>query len=72
MKFIQFIGNAGHRRWQWLLWANGTDVDGQERDKNSNKPRPAEWFVDVGADEYSDAPITNRPLIPDDVGPDSR
>ncbi|MBT4482736.1 MAG: hypothetical protein HOC71_03555 [Candidatus Latescibacteria bacterium] len=65
------VNSTGHRRWQHLLWENRKDMDGQERDINSELPRPAEWFVDVGADEYSDAPIINRPLTPGDVGPNS-
>ena len=38
-----------------------TDMDGQPRD-SLNK--------DIGADEFSAAPITIRPLTPEDVGPD--
>jgi len=37
-----------------------TDMDGQSRGV----------MKDIGADEYSDDPITSRPLKPDDVGPD--
>jgi hypothetical protein len=35
------------------------DIDGQNRT----------GIIDIGADEYSVAPITNWPLTPDDVGP---
>mgnify|MGYP006083899333 CR=1 FL=1 len=37
------------------------DLDGQVRDDGA---------LDVGADEYSTSAVTNRPLYPDDVGPD--
>jgi hypothetical protein len=37
------------------------DIDGQTR----------KYAFDTGADQYSDAPKTNRPLTPADVGPDA-
>jgi len=50
------------------------DIDGQPRDLEVKKTDPqvqSEFKFDVGADEYSDAPVTNRPLTAQDVGPET-
>ncbi len=50
------------------------DMDGQPRDLEVKKTDPqvqSEFKFDVGADEYSDAPVTNRPLSVNDVGPEA-
>ncbi|MFC1608315.1 polysaccharide lyase 6 family protein [Candidatus Latescibacterota bacterium] len=51
------------------------DIDGQPRDLAVKVTEPqvqSEFKFDAGADEYSDAPVKNRPLTGDDVGPASR
>ena len=50
------------------------DIDGQKRDMEVKVTVPqvqSEFKFDIGADEYSDVPMTNRPLTPADVGPDA-
>ena len=50
------------------------DINGQKRDMEVKVTVPqvqSEFKFDIGADEYSDASITNRPLTPADVGPDA-
>lgn len=49
-------------------------IDGQKRDMQVKVTTPqvmSEFRFDIGADEYSDAPITNCPLTSVDVGPDA-
>ncbi|MBN1290253.1 MAG: polysaccharide lyase 6 family protein [Candidatus Latescibacteria bacterium] len=48
------------------------DIDGQPRDLEVKVTEPqeqSEFKFDVGADEFSDAALTNRPLTNKDVGP---
>ncbi len=50
------------------------DIDGQPRDLNVKITDPqiqSEFKFDIGADEYSDAPVATRPLTAEDVGPDA-
>jgi len=50
------------------------DIDGQPRDlvvKVTDPQVQSEFRFDIGADEFSDAPVKNRPLTPADVGVDA-
>lgn len=52
----------------------GVDIYGQPRDMEVKATTPqvqSEFKFDVGADEYSDAPIKHRPFTAGNVGPDA-
>ncbi len=69
------IDNA--RGWYWAAQhvpGYDVDMDGQERDTTVKVTTPqvqSEFNLDVGADEYSEAPKTLHPLTAADVGPDA-
>ena len=66
------VDSARKTMWYWLHWVDSTDMDGQARDLDTSEERPYEFNTDVGADEYSGAPVTVRPLTAADVGVNAR